>query len=295
LFGKFIIFWRMDKSKAPQNIIEWHEIFGLMLTDYFIGSRYKVDLEKDLSLTKQRLDVLIIEQEAGNEISEPPDGLENLRRHNLMTFKSIRQPLDGWALDELIGHHVNYRKQISASLEKLLPIEDFGLYAVCAHYPEKLATETTLEFVKQGVYEVKWGSRWIRIIVLSQVPPIERSAVWLLFSGIMEKVQFGALKYAWRRPDHSGIFNNLLQRYQAEGMTMPYTWDDYFKEHMPELLELAMRSASVDELLQEPPVQEFLQKLPPEERVKGLPPEERLKGLTREEIEAYLSKLSTLN
>jgi len=133
------------------------------------------------------------------------------------------------------------------------------------------------------------------------------------FSGVLEKVQFGALNYSWHRPDHSGIFNNLLQRYQAEGMTMPYTWDDYFKEHKWELLELAMRNASVEELLQEPPVQEFLQKLPPEERLKGLPSEERLKGLpseerlkglpseerlkglTREEIEAYLSKLTTLN
>jgi hypothetical protein len=218
-----------------------------------------------------------------NEISEPPDGLENLARHNLMTYKSIRQPLDGWALDELIGHYVNYRKQSSPSVDKLLPIDDFGLYAVSTRHPEKLATEVALELVKQGVYEVPWGSRRIRIIVLSGVPRVERNAIWQLFSGIPENVQFGALNYHWQRPDHSGIFNDLLQYYQAEGITMPYTWNDYFKENSPQLLELVMKSLSVEELLQKLPVKELLKRLPPEERLKGLPPEERLKGLPPEE------------
>lgn len=168
-------------------MIEWHHLLGVGLTDYFTGSCYRIEIEKELSLKKQRLDILIIEQEEGNPIAELPDGLENLRPHNLMTYKSLQQPLDGWALDELLGHYVNYRKQLSPSFEKLLPHEDFGLYAVCTRHPEKLKTEVSLQPRREGVYDLRWGSRLVRLIVLSEVSKIERNAIWLLFSGIVEK------------------------------------------------------------------------------------------------------------
>ena len=131
--------------------MEWHRLFGLALTDYFTGSAYRVEVEKDLSLKQQFLDVVIIEQESNGQIQELPDGLENLTRHNLLTYKSLRQHLDSWALDELVGHYVNYRKQKSSSLEKLLPVEDFRLYAVSTRAPEKLATEVSLEPLKESV------------------------------------------------------------------------------------------------------------------------------------------------
>ena len=50
-------------------------------------------------------------------------GSTNLRAHNLLTYKSKQEPLDGWALDELIGHYVNYRKLISPE-SRLLPESD---------------------------------------------------------------------------------------------------------------------------------------------------------------------------
>jgi len=75
-------------------MIEWHRLFGLTLTDLFIGSSYDVELEKDLSLKQQFLDVVIIEKKQGNPLQEFPDGLENLAAHNLMTYKSHQQPLE---------------------------------------------------------------------------------------------------------------------------------------------------------------------------------------------------------
>jgi hypothetical protein len=205
-------------------------LFGLGVTDYFTDSGYEVKLEKDLSIKQQFLDVLIIEQESGSQISELPDGLENLSQHNLMTYKSLQQPLDAWALDELIGHYVNYRKQSSPSLEGLLPVEDFALYAVSTRHPEKLEKQTVLDFVKKGVYDVHWGSQQVRLIVLSEVPKIERNALWLLFSGIVENVQYGALNYHWRRRDVSTVMNDLFTFYQSEGFAMPYTVEDYKKD-----------------------------------------------------------------
>jgi hypothetical protein len=43
----------------------WHRIFGLMLTDFFLDSPFRVELEKDLSLKKQLLDVVILRRGAG--------------------------------------------------------------------------------------------------------------------------------------------------------------------------------------------------------------------------------------
>ena len=50
---------------------------------------------------------------AGEILEELPDGLENLRKYNLLTYKSIHEPLDSWAIDELISYYVLYRKIIS--------------------------------------------------------------------------------------------------------------------------------------------------------------------------------------
>ncbi len=257
---------------------DWHRSFGLALTDYFTDSAYRVELEKDLSLKQQFLDVVIIEQEASRPLLEPPDGLENLGHHNLLTYKSFRESLSDWALDELVGHYVNYRKQISPSWEILLPVEDFRLYAVTTRWPEKLATEVAFESLKEGIYETQWGSRRIRIIVLSQVPKVERNAIWQLFSAEAEKVQYGADHYQWRRQNYSKLINKLYQYYHIEGIAMPYTWEDFEREYDQELLERLTP-------------EERLKGLPAEERLKGLPVEARLKGLPAKEIEAYLKKL----
>lgn len=257
--------------------MNWHRLFGLALTDFFTDSAYRVELEKDLSIKQQLLDVVIIEQEGGGEIPELPDGLDNLAKHNLITFKSLRQPLDGWALDELIGHYVNYRKQISPSVDELLPMKDFRLYAISTRDPQKLATEGNLQTIGEGVFETRWGSHTIRTIVLSQIPAVEKNALWQLFSANAEKVQYGASHYRWRRRDHSTSINELYQQYQVEGITMPYTWNDFYHDFTKKHL---------DQLSKE----ELLEKLSTEDRLKGLPAEELLKRLSAKDIEAYLQK-----
>ena len=276
-------------------MLDWHRLFGLTMTDYFTGSVYRVELEKDLSIKQQLLDLLIIEQESGSPILEPPDGLENLAPHNLMTYKSLRRPLDAWALDELIGHYVNYRKQGSPSLEALLPVEDFRLYAVSTRHPEKLAAEVSLEPAKEGVYEVQWGSRRIRLIVLSEVAQVERNAVWQLFSGKPANVHYGASHYHWRQADLSTVMNQLFEFYSLEGVIMPYTVEDYKRELREEIKKEIWAALTPEELLKKVPTEELLKKVPTEELLKRLSTEERLKGLTREEIEAYMKKLSKSN
>src|SRR6266851_206612 len=80
--------------------MNWHRLFGLLLSDFFAGSPFVVELEKDLSMKKQLLDVVILRKGRGQFAGRLPDGLDNLAAHNLMTFKSYQEALDDWALKE---------------------------------------------------------------------------------------------------------------------------------------------------------------------------------------------------
>ena len=171
--------------------------------------------------------------------------------------------------------------------------------------PAKLELEASLTQVEEGVYEARWGSRPVRIIVLSRIPRTERNAVWQLFSGIRENVLYGAAHYHWRSNDLSTVRNQLFQSYDMEGLDMPYTVEDYkreledskrkLREQVKEEVKEEVRKEVRKEILAELTIEEMLRALPHEELLKTLPTEERLKGLSKKEIEAYLKKLSTVN
>src|ERR687885_2712657 len=100
---------------------DWHRLFGLLLTDFFTGSPFTVEVERDLSQQQQLLDVVIVRRGRGRFAGRLPDGLEGLAAHNLLTFKSHHEALDPWAVKELVGHSVAYRKLVSPSRSELLP------------------------------------------------------------------------------------------------------------------------------------------------------------------------------
>ncbi|BAP57481.1 hypothetical protein THII_3184 [Thioploca ingrica] len=256
--------------------------------DLFTDSNYQVELEKELSLKKQYLDVVIIRRTVGKPLTEFPVGLDNLTEHNLLTYKSLREPLDDWAIEELIGHYSNYRKLVSPSLDELLPANQFQLYAISTRYPRQLLSKLLrFQELQPGVFELTWGTRLLRLIVLSQVSLEENNAFWLLFSGQEQGFVYGDQHYHWHQPSERAVLNQLYELYQREGVVMPYTMEDFERDFTREHLYLL-------------PPEERLTGLPPETIFKRFSPEERLKGLTLETIlkqfppeviEAYLSRL----
>jgi hypothetical protein len=148
---------------------QWHRLFGIGLTDLFADTAWRVELEKELALSSQLLDVVIIEQretDAPTRTVELPDGLEDLRRHNLLTYKSRHEALDAWALDELIGHYVNYRKLTAvaattaddAAEPRLPPETDFQLYAVATREPRGLCRSADCRpSALPGIFDLRWG------------------------------------------------------------------------------------------------------------------------------------------
>jgi hypothetical protein len=105
----------------------WHRLFALSWLDFFRGTPVTVEPEKDLSVKKQLLDVLLLRKGAGPLNRRLPDGFEELTAYNLVSFKSHQEKLSAWTLTELLGHFVNLRKQVSPSMDEdqLLPQEEF--------------------------------------------------------------------------------------------------------------------------------------------------------------------------
>jgi hypothetical protein len=244
----------------------WHRLFGLSLVDFFRGMPVTVELEKDLSLKQQLLDVAIIVNKDDAIRCRVPDGFNNLSKQNLVTFKSFRQALDGWALDELVSYYVNYRKQVSPSMKNLLPFADFKLYAVCVRYPLSLAREVTLSPIQPGVYEVGHFTGTIRVIVIQELPKEEHNALLHLFSAHMDQVRYGALNDQHKSTETSSLLLQLFQRYNLEVTNMP--------TGLEELKQFA-----------EETIEELLKELPPERLVKLLTPEQLLKALSPKERE----------
>jgi hypothetical protein len=269
-------------------MIAWHRLFGLALQDFFAKSNYRVEIEKDLSIQQQRLDLIILEQDEGILTTELPDGLEPLAKYNLLTYKSWRQPLTEWALDELIGHYVSYRKLISPSVDQLLPSSDFELYAISTRYPQQLAQQVTLQSLTlPGVYQVTWGSKRVRLLVLNQIATLPKNALWLLFSGHAEQVRFGGQHYQFDWQITSAVLNQLFEYYQLEGITMSYTAEDFIKDYTRDHLHLL----TPKEVLSQFSPQELLRQFSPQELLQQVSPAERLRGLSAEAIEAYLQEL----
>jgi hypothetical protein len=213
-----------------------------------------------------------------------PDGLDGLRPHNLLTFKSHHEALDGWALKELTGAEVAYRKLVSPSPSERLPDDQFGLYAVAARFPHNLAGQGPWQRLQAGVYDCRWGTDTIRVIVAGELPREERNAPLHLFSASPELVGFGRSAYRQRSENTSALLGQLFERLQGEGFAMSYTMEDfqrqYAKEHFKKLTPAERREA--------------LESLAPDERRKvlqSLPVEELLTFLSAEQIQQLRDQL----
>ena len=275
--------------------MDWHRQFGLVLIDYFTGTPFEVELEKDLSIKQQYLDVVIVRKGKGRLREPLPDGLEDLADHNLITFKSHHESLDDWALMELTGHYVNYRKQVSPTPQKLLPASAFRLYAVCSRFPHNLANETTLERLNEGVYDCRRGSNRIRVIVTGQLAKTTNNAAFHLFSDQVERVKFGQENYRPRTHNTTSVLQQVFRGYRQEGLPMPYTMADfqrdYAKEHFKDLTP--EEQAECLESVPAAVVSKRIKKFSPRqlrELLASLSAEEIAKALPQQDVERILKQ-----
>jgi hypothetical protein len=184
-----------------------------------------------------------------------------------VTFKSHQETLDAFALEELIGHGVNYRKQNGPSPQELLPREDVRLYAVCVRSPHNLMQHLDARLIQPGVYEVRYFGLSLRLVVVHELPRQEHNALLHLFSARTDLVRYGAQHYRLHSAQTTTLLIQLIQSYLTEGELMPNKLEEFAQQT----------------------IEELLRKLPAEERLKGLSPEQRLEGLSPEELRKRLS------
>jgi hypothetical protein len=298
-----------------QALRDWHRWFGLVLSDFFTGSPFAVDVERDLSEQQQFLDVAIERRRHGDFAGRLPDGMDDLTDHNLFTFKSHQETLDAWAIRELLGHSVAYRKLVSPSPSRLLPEDLFRLYAVSARFPQNLAGQVPWQERQEGVYDCQWGLDIIRVIVAGQLPREPHNVPLHLFSADPELLAFAQGVYRPVSDQTTLVLGKLFDRFEEEGFTMSYTMQDFTRDYLREKLEQLsskdrkqllrsltpehrreiLQAASPEErreILEASSPEERLAGLPPEERLAGLAPEERLAGLSPQQIRRYLDQLS---
>lgn len=273
-------------------MINWHRLFGVFLIDYFSDTPYEVELEKDLSLQQQFLDVVILHKGSGEYQGQLPDGLDNLKNHNLLSYKSMHESFDAWAMLELIGHYVNYRKQLNKP--PLKPESEFSLYAISTRYPKGLEKQITLKPLKTGVYEINLLVK-VRLIVLSEIEIAEHNTAWHLFSHVANKVKYGAEHY-YHKLNKSSVVNQLYEQYKLEGIDMPYTLEDFEKDYTKGHLHFLnaderLEGLSATERVKGLPATERVKGLSATERLDGLSATERLKGLSKEELLTCLQQL----
>lgn len=273
---------------------DWHRLPGVFLTVYFKDSPHEVEIERDLSSKRQLLDMSVIQQHADMPFDRYPDGLENMARYNLISYKSLHEAFGLWSLLELLGHYVNYRKQIgppeSGSPTKLVPANQFRLYGITTRMPGKLIKLLNFTKISPGVYELVWGETCIRLIVLSRIPEGPHNAIWRLFSAKPDIVEEAREQYtAMQNSDCSLIMQTLFEYYLKEKLPMSYTLEqfreDFVLSHLKSIPpDKILKQYSPEELLKEIPSDQVLQRFSAEERLKNLSPEERLKNLSPEDV-----------
>ena len=205
---------------------DWHRLFGLLLTDLFSGSPFVVEVERDLSVQQQLLDVVIVRRGRGRFSGRLPDGLEGLRAHNLITFKSHREALDAWAMKELEGHYVAYRKLVSRTPSELLAEDQFKLYAVTARYPHNLSGQVPWQRVHAGVYDCRWGTDTIRVVVAGELSREPHNAPLHLFSASPDLVGFGGRAYQRHSRNTSGLLARCSRGFRWRGFPCRTRWSN---------------------------------------------------------------------
>lgn len=258
--------------------VPFHRIFGLNLTDFFFGCDVVVEVEKELTQKQQFLDVVIIRKGSAPIPRRLPDGFDELAPHNLITFKSYRETLDGWALIELLGHYASYRKIVSPFADKLLSESHFRLYAVCARHPQKLEDAGLLRPAAPGVFDaVLPGIATIRMIVVHGLPLEEQNAILHLFSAKPESLQYACEHYHPQSSDTNTLLYRLLQTLRRD-LNVTIKYEEFVRE-------------SLNEILESLPPEELRKHLTPEERLEGITPEKRLEGLSTEQLKQILRDL----
>lgn len=196
--------------------IHWHRFFKVGLRQLFSGSCFEVIDEFDLSDQVQRVDFAIIRRNDSNlpfpDVESLPDGLQRLRDHNLVTYKSMNEGFDRFALNEFIGHAVAYSK-LQANDEWRNFSDELGLIVVSTRQPttdviKKLLISTD----KEDLYQIDCIGWDVTCVVINRAPETDRNWLWELLHGDRSR---------WKSGSISAILEKITNKLKRMGIQDP--------------------------------------------------------------------------
>ena len=133
----------------------------------------------------------------------------------------------------------------------------------------------------------------MRVIVARDLPDTENNALIHLFSADPNKVKYGQDHFTQQSPETSTLIQQLVKSYDHEGVTMPYTMEEFREKFKDEFLkslpdEKRMEGISHEKRMEGIPPEKLIGAVPPEKLIEAVPPEKRLEGMSDEEILAIL-------
>jgi hypothetical protein len=177
--------------------IPWHRFLKIGLRHLFSGTCFEVYDEFDLSDQVQRVDFAVI-RVANHNLPPPapekmPDGLQTLRSHNLISYKSINEPFDRFALNELIGHAVAYSKLQARDDWKTFS-DSLGLIALSTRKPQtEVISRLLQQTANEDVYEIDCAGWKVTCIVINMASPEKRNWLWALLKGDKSRWKSGTI------------------------------------------------------------------------------------------------------
>ena len=277
-----------------QNLtIDWHRAFGIAIKRLISGHGYSVETEMEVSQQKQLLDLIIIRQEQAKPIQTEQlcDGFDNLAKYNLISYKSMHESFNDFAVEELYGYYISYRKLTEQKAPKL-PKTDYRLYGIATKKPEKLLRTVRYKQIQPGVYDLLTGLKPIRLVVLNTLEQKQSNAILNLFSDRREQFTYG-----YRHIDQqkfntrdTPVVNKIIELYKLEGVTMPYTEEQFLEDYKRSIFSRMLPHERLEGLRPE----EVLASFKPEEILGNFKPRERLQGLKPDqlkELKQYLYDL----
>lgn len=284
-----------SSSKTVTEPNDWHQFFGMVFAHQTVHLPYTLEVDYNVDRTEQLIDILLRKDDPNAPQPVLPDGMENLRIHNLLTFKSFQETLDLFTVRELLLYGLLYQKMQAPKGHDILPDDEIGLYAVSTRYPRDLFKTQRLEIIPaagvSGVYDVWYGPSYLRLIVIQELELESRNADFFLFSSREDQVKYGQENHNLKLPQFQFLVGKLLTRFNSTGGLMPKlkipTMEEVVHEifHDPTLDKTGLVNQIPDDLrLQGLPVTKRLEGLSEAELLNHVSPEKRLEGLSAEEI-----------
>ena len=277
-----------------QNLtIDWHRAFGIAIKRLISELGYSVHMEMEVSQQKQLLDLIIIRQEQVKPIQTEQlcDGFDNLAKYNLISYKSLHESFNDFAVEELYGYYISYRKLTEQKAFKP-PKTDYRLYGIATQKPEKLLRTVNHKQIQPGVYDLLTGLKPIRLLALNALEQKASNAILNLFSNRREQFTYGYKNIDQQKFNtrDTPVVNKIIELYKLEGVTMPYTEEQFLEDYKRSIFSRMLPHERLEGLRPE----EVLASFKPEEILGNFKPRERLQGLKPDqlkELKQYLYDL----